>query len=396
MKQKMERDVLMIGAVVALALATLVPTTFASASSPRPTAPRSVRARAVNASARVHWSLPASSGSATVKSYVVTSHPSRRTCKTVSRSCVVTGLKAGSSYTFSVVAKNQYGASPSSASNRVTIAPSIASAAKAFLSAQTTLQSSLVTDLTAINAWTASTPAATQTSDLANLQGAFTTFANTLAKDQWPAAARAHLGAYIADVNTLGTAYVALYGATSASNATLLIDTLQADGNKELVGESLVRVDLRLPELISGPVASTTTPVSIGSPQIVHDFYGDTLSVTVTPSIDPATAGAGSGLPDPGYRFVAVGLNLANTDPSNGEVDGNANLAVTIVGSDGVTYAANFGLVSECTNFNFGEFALPTGDTATGCVVFQLPTAVTVKSVQFSLDAGYLDTTAWF
>ena len=66
-----------------------------------------------------------------------------------------------------------------------------------------------------------------------------------------------------------------------------------------------------------------------------------------------------------------------------------------VVGSDGQTYSADFGTVSQCTNFTFGEFQLPTGDTATGCVVFQLPTAVTVASVQFSLDAGYLDTVVW-
>jgi len=396
MNQKRKLHSLMIGSVVALTLAMLAPTTFASASSPRPLAPRSVKARAINASAHVQWSSPASNGSSAVRSYVVTSHPLRRRCTTVSRSCVVKGLRVGSSYTFSVVAKNQYGVSPSSrSSNRVTIALSVADAAKAFLSADATLQSSLAADLTAINAWTSSTPLATETADLANLQRSFTTFAHTLGKDRWPAAARAHVANYIADVKTFGAAYVALYGATSASSAALLVDTFQADDNKELVAESLLRVDLRLPESISGPVASTTTPVVIGSPQIVHDFYRDTLSVTVTSSIDPATAGTGSGLPDPGYRFVAIGLNLANTDPSNGEVDGNVNLAVTVLGSDGLTYTANYGVVSECTNFNFGEFALPSGDTATGCVAFQLPTAVTVTSVQFSLDAGYLDTATW-
>lgn len=306
------------------------------------------------------------------------------------------GLRGGSSYTFTVVAKNKYGASRiSRSSNRVTIALSPAAAASDFLGAYATLQTSLTTDLSAINAWTASTTTATQTTDLTNLQGAFTTFTRTLGHEKWPVNARAHLAAYLGEVNTFGTAYVALYGATSASNAALLVDTFQTDGNSELVGESLVRADLKLPELISGPVASTTTPVPIGSPQTVHDFYGDTLSVTVTPSIDPATSGTGSGLPDAGYRFVAIGLNLANTASANGEVDGNANLAVTVVGSDGHTYTADFGTVSECTNFNFGEFALPTGDSATGCVVFQLPTAVTVASVQFSLDAGYLDTAAW-
>lgn len=397
MKQSTWRQGLFTGvALVTLTLAIGVPASAAGAASSRPTAPRSVHARARNASAYVRWIRPTSSGTSAIKGYVVTAHPSSRTCRTASRSCVVKGLKGGSRYSFTVVAKNSSGASPRSrSSNKVTIALSNGLARAAFLTANAKLQSSLTIDITAINAWTSTTTAAQQTADLTNLQNTFKTFTGTLRKDKWPSAAKAHIAAYISEVNAFGTDYVALFGATSASNAALRVDTFQSDGNKELVGETLVRADLRLPQLISGPVASTSTPVAIGAAQIVHDFYGDTLSATVSQVVDPATAGANSGLPDAGYRFVAVELNLSNTGPSNGEVDSNANLGLTVVGSDGQTYSADFGTVSQCTNFTFGEFQLPTGDTATGCVVFQLPTAVTVASVRFSLDAGYLDTVVW-
>lgn len=297
-------------------------------------------------------------------------------------------------YTFTVVAKNGAGASPRSrSSNRVSIAVSIAGARANYVAANATLETSLAADLTAIDAWTASTPVATETTDLTNLQDTFTTYIRTLKKDKWPLAARADMAALVAEVSTLGTDYVALYGATSASNAALLFDTFQGDSNKEAQGDYKVRADLKMAQLITGPVASTSTPVAIGASQIVHDFYGDSLTVTVSAIVDPATAGSGSGLPDAGFRFVAVEAAFSNT--TNGEVEGDTNLGMTVTGSDGQTYSADYGTVAQCTNYTYGEIDVPAGDSASGCVVFQLPTSVTVQSVQFSLDAGYLDSVAW-
>jgi len=68
---------------------------------------------------------------------------------------------------------------------------------------------------------------------------------------------------------------------------------------------------------------------------------------------------------------------------------------MTVRGSDGKTYLANYGTVGACTNYSYGEIDVPASGTLTGCVVFQLPTSVTVQSVSFSLDSGYLDTAVW-
>jgi hypothetical protein len=381
-------------ALVALTTAVTLPASVAGAASSRPSAPRSVRARARTASAHVSWAAPASSGSSLIKRYVVTSHPTRRTCTTPSKSCVVKGLKAGSVYTFTVVAKNSAGASPRSrSSNRVSIAVSIAGARANYLAANATLGTSLTADLAAIDAWTASTPVATETTDLTNLQDTFATYIRTLKKDEWPLAARADMSAYIAEASALGADYVAIYGATSASNAALLFDALQGGTNKVAQGDYKVRADLKMGQLITGPVASTSTPVAIGASQVVHDFYGDTLTTTVSQIVDPATAGSDSGLPDAGYRFVAVEATFSNA--TSGEVEGDTNLGMTVTGSDGQTYTADYGTVAQCTNYTYGEIDVPAGDSASGCVVFQLPTSVTVQSVQFSLDAGYLDAVVW-
>ncbi|MHB1087243.1 MAG: fibronectin type III domain-containing protein [Acidimicrobiales bacterium] len=86
-----------------------------------PSAPQSVHAVARDASASVRWSVPLSDGGAVIDSYTVTSQPGAKTCTTSATSCVVKGLTNGTSYTFSVVAKNVAGVSaPSPKSNAVT------------------------------------------------------------------------------------------------------------------------------------------------------------------------------------------------------------------------------------------------------------------------------------
>jgi len=394
MKRNTWRHGLFAAALTALTLTMSMPASVASASPSRPTAPRSVHAIARTASAKVRWSAPASSGGSAVKSYVATSHPSNRSCTTARESCVVKGLKAGSVYTFTVVAKNATGTSPRSrSSNRVTTSTSIASSRANYLAATTTFNNALARAQAAIATWGPSTPLATETTDLSNLHATFTAYRTTLRKEKWPGTVRADIASYVTVVTALGKDYVGLASASSASNAAQLVDTFFSDGNEEAQRDYKVRADLKMTQIITGPVASRSTPVAIGSSQTVHDFYGDALTVTMSQILDPATAGTGSGLPDAGDRFVAVEAVLSN--PSTGDVGGDANLAMTVRGSDGKTYLANYGTVGACTNYSYGEIDVPASGNSTGCVVFQLPTGVTVQSVSFSLDSGYLDTAVW-
>jgi hypothetical protein len=92
---------------------------------------------------------------------------------------------------------------------------------------------------------------------------------------------------------------------------------------------------------------------------------------------------------------VAVQVSLVNN--STEEVSDDASFATTVTGSDGQNYTADFGTVSQCTNFENGSgfFDLASGDSTSGCVIFELPTAVTVQSISFSLAQGYLDTAEW-
>jgi hypothetical protein len=386
----MERSVWRHGAFYAVALTSLMTSVLvvssAGAASGVPSVPRAVHASGTATSIDVRWSRPASSGASAIREYVVTSRPSGKTCVTKSTSCVMKGLSPGSSYAFSVVAKNASGASAVATSNRV----KVATAGTYF---ETTIAKFGASSAAAETALETATTAAQEKKDEAALIDSFNSFVSSLSLERWPANTATDMASFVADFRQLSADTTTSLGATSTT-APADFDTLQADTNKEVLVEASVFADLGLTAPIIASIAATPSPVTVATPVTIHDFFGDDLSVTATQIVDPATAASGSGLPDAGYRFVAVELNLANQSTTN-SIEGNVNYSTTAIGSDGQTYTADFGTVSECTNVNFGDFDLPSGDSGTGCVVFQLPTNVTIQTIQFSLASGYLDTAAW-
>ncbi len=376
------------GAVVVATVfaTTVIPITLAAAAS-APSAPQGVHASDVAGATVLRWTPPASNGGASVVRYVATAHPTNATCVTRTTSCDVAHLTLGASYTFTVVAQNAAGSSAASAPSARFHVPN---AKATFLGAVTALNIALSTDQQAINA---DTSAKKLSADLAKYHQAYETFSLLLRNVTWPPAARVNVAALATDVVTLATDTVNAYEA-SASTAATLFDTLQVDDNKEVEVDAKVRAELGVPQLITGPITTAAAPPSaLGATNTVHDFTGDALSVAVTQVIDPATAGAGSGLADTGYRFVAVEMTLS--DSGGGEIEGDANFSTTVLGSDGQTYTADFGTASGCTNFIYGLFTLLGGDSSTGCVLFQLPTSVVVQAVDFSLAPTYLDTASW-
>ena len=79
-----------------------------------PGAPTQVTGTPGNAQVTLSWSAPADSGSSAVTSYRVLSGPGQEQCRTSTTSCVVTGLKNGTAYTFTVAASNVAGWGPPS------------------------------------------------------------------------------------------------------------------------------------------------------------------------------------------------------------------------------------------------------------------------------------------
>ena len=81
-----------------------------------PVAPTDVVARAGVNSARVSWAHDFGyTATDSSRSYLVTASPGGAACESTTHACTVPGLSNGKTYTFSVVARDGYGASPASA-----------------------------------------------------------------------------------------------------------------------------------------------------------------------------------------------------------------------------------------------------------------------------------------
>lgn len=91
----------------------------AEASTLKPSAPKAVQAIGGDGLATVTWSKPATGGK--IAQYLITSHPSDKTCHTPQTVCVITGLTNGTTYSFTLTATNETGTGPASrSSNKVT------------------------------------------------------------------------------------------------------------------------------------------------------------------------------------------------------------------------------------------------------------------------------------
>lgn len=115
------------------------------------------------------------------------------------------------------------------------------------------------------------------------------------------------------------------------------------------------------------------------------------LAVTLQQVMDPATSDNQYITADAGKRFVAVKLQIQNNGQASYQDDANNN--VTLIGSDNQSYTADFDPISGCTNFSNGEYTLAAGESATGCVVFQVPNGVKAAKVQFQTISGLSSST---
>jgi hypothetical protein len=87
-----------------------------------PDVPRSVRATPGNRRATVRWTAPSDDGGVAITGYTVTASPGGRTCSTSGAlSCVVTGLRNGTTYRFTVTATNPLGVSRASERSAATV-----------------------------------------------------------------------------------------------------------------------------------------------------------------------------------------------------------------------------------------------------------------------------------
>jgi hypothetical protein len=88
-----------------------------------PGAPLSVHATAGKGQASVRWAPPAASGVSAITGYTATASDGTNTftCSTTgARSCTITGLTKGTTYSITAVASNKYGSGPASKAVKVT------------------------------------------------------------------------------------------------------------------------------------------------------------------------------------------------------------------------------------------------------------------------------------
>jgi hypothetical protein len=138
--------------------------------------------------------------------------------------------------------------------------------------------------------------------------------------------------------------------------------------------------------------STTNATAHVGSTLDIGGSSG--LAIDLQQVIDPAQGADQFTTPDAGKRFVATLFQI--TDKGTGAYTDDANSNVTLIGSDNQSYTADFNSVSECTNFSSGQYTLASGESATGCVIFQLPDAIKPAKVQFQTESGFLgDTGEW-
>ena len=85
--------------------------------------------------------------------------------------------------------------------------------------------------------------------------------------------------------------------------------------------------------------------------------------------------------------LLAVEFKVKDTS-ARYEVSDDADLDMTIVASNDQTYTASFNTVTECTNFNHGDFQLEPGASVVGCVVFELPSNLRATDVKWTDASG--------
>ncbi|MEB3034313.1 DUF4352 domain-containing protein [[Mycobacterium] nativiensis] len=133
------------------------------------------------------------------------------------------------------------------------------------------------------------------------------------------------------------------------------------------------------------PQTATAKPAAhLGQTLNLMRIGGQKIAVTLTEVISPATVPNGWG--EAGKTYSATKLRIENTGTTT--IVGNGNSDVSVIGSDDQTYEADFATVTECRDFTDGWFLIAAGSSSSGCVVFALPTGVTVAKIRYSPSSG--------
>jgi hypothetical protein len=133
------------------------------------------------------------------------------------------------------------------------------------------------------------------------------------------------------------------------------------------------------PSQSSPTIGTVGTPIHLGAE-----------TVTLESVIDPAQPANEFAYPGADSRFVGVEFEIRNTGSE--VIAGNTAKDSFAQASNGQTYGAVATPIVECSDFLWGQYDLPPGDSQTTCVTCGLPYGARLASIELTM-AGR--TTAW-
>lgn len=116
------------------------------------------------------------------------------------------------------------------------------------------------------------------------------------------------------------------------------------------------------------------------------DVSGNTYTAQLTKVVDPAQGADQFTTPDSGKRFVGLLFTVTGV---SGTASDDINNDVTLTGTNGQIYQADFNSLSDATNFASGDFSVSSGNSESGEVAFQVPEGVNIAKVTYSASDGF-------
>lgn len=117
-------------------------------------------------------------------------------------------------------------------------------------------------------------------------------------------------------------------------------------------------------------------------------LYADDHELIAVANVESSVATAGGAEPRSGDRFIAVQISLS--DIGSEPISAFINRDMTVMGANNEFYSPVSQESATCPDFSAGHYSLAPGQGATGCVLYELPEHVVVRSIEFDVVVSYL------